>query len=370
MGQALHLVTGFPGLLGTRLVERLAALPGERLVLLVQPPHAAQARQALGDRPGAEVLEGDVAHIHLGLSGAEWRGLTRHLTHAWHLAAKTRLGSDDRLLQSVNLEGTRTVLELCAQAPRLSRLVHFSTAFVSGTRRGVVGEDELEAGQAFHNAYEESKFQAERLVHLARATVPATVLRPSLVIGDSRTGEIDRFEGPYALALALARAPVAMPLPLPEDPQAPLNVVPIDFVLDAAMVIGRHPAAGGRTVHLVDPAPLPARQVYELIARRLGRRLATVPIPQRALEALRRLPLVDRFGGRAGQALHYVDHLASYDTHHLLELLEGSGVRCPPITDYLDRIIEFVQADFARRRQAATTDLPAAGDQPPPVKRR
>jgi nucleoside-diphosphate-sugar epimerase len=254
------------------------------------------------------------------------------------------------------VDGTRGILELCQRAPQLERLVHFSTAFVSGTRTGLVREEELEMGQRFNDAYEESKFQAERLVQQARAALPVTVLRPSLIIGDSRTGEIDRFEGPYSLALALAKAPVAVPLPIPEDPQAPLNVVPVDFVLDAALVIGRHPSAAGRTVHLVDPAPLPARQVYELIASRLGRRLTTVPIPLRALATLRLLPLLHRFGGRTAQTFQYVDHLANYDTHHLLELLEGSGVRCPPITDYLDRIIEFVQAHIARSSAAVQAD--------------
>jgi thioester reductase-like protein len=365
MGERLHLVTGYPGLLGTQLVERLAATPAARLVLLVQAHHLAVARDALRGRPNVEVLEGDVAHIHLGLSGAEWRDLTGHLTHVWHLAATTGLGADPRQLRGVNVEGTRSVLELCAQVPGLERLVHFSTAFVSGRRAGVVLEEELEAGQAFHNAYEESKYQAERLVQRARGHLPVTVLRPSLVIGDSRTGEIDRFEGPYALALALANAPVAVPLPLPEDPLAPLNVVPIDFVTEAALVIGQHPAAAGRTVHLVDPAPLPARRVYQLIASRLGRRLATVPIPKRALDALGRLPLLHRLGGRTGQAFHHVDHLASYDTRHLLELLDGSGVRCPPITDYLDRLIEFVQADFARKREAAAPAPPAPVDPTP-----
>jgi nucleoside-diphosphate-sugar epimerase len=360
MDERLHLVTGFPGLLGKQLVERLAA-SGERLALLVQPPHVEAARAALAGRPGAEVLEGDVTHIHLGLSGAEWRSLSRHLTTAWHLAAKTRLGAEDRLLHQVNVEGTRSLLELCEQAPSLQRLIHFSTAFVSGTRTGPVLEEELEAGQQFHNAYEESKYQAERLVRRAAAALPVTVLRPSLVIGDSRTGEIDRFEGPYALAMALINAPVAMPLPLPEDPQAPLNVVPIDFVIDAALVIGRHPAAAGRTVHLVDPDPLPARAVYELIANRLGRRLSTVPVPQRALAALRRLPVLHRFGRRTAQAFTYVDHLARYDTRTLLELLGASGVRCPPITAYLDRLIEFVQASLARQ-QALVEAAP-----PPPA---
>lgn len=364
MGERLHLVTGATGLLGSKLVERLAALPGQRLVLLVQPPHAATARQAMRDRPGVEVMEGDVTHIHLGLSGAEWRALTRHLSHAWHLAALGRTGADDRLLRRVNVDGTRGVLELCAQATRLERLVHFSTAFVSGARAGPVLEEELEAGQEFHNAYEESKFEAERLIRRSLGALPATVLRPSLVIGDSRTGEIDRFEGPYSLALALAEAPLAVPLPLPEDPQAPLNVVPIDFVVDAALVIGLHPSAAGRTVHVVDPAPLPARRVYELIASRLGRRLASVPIPQRALATLRRLPLVDRIGGRTAQALQYVDHLANYDTRHLLQLLEGSGVGCPPITEYLDRIIDFVQAHLARKRAAEEPRSAVPGEPP------
>jgi thioester reductase-like protein len=365
MSERLHLVTGYPGLLGRQLVERLAARPGERLVLLVQPTHAAAARQALRDRPGVEVLEGDVAHMHLGLSGSEWRSLGGHLTHLWHLAAQTRLDADDRLLRSVNVDGTRSVLELGAQAPLLSRLVHFSTAFVSGTRAGLVREEELEAGQGFNNAYEESKYQAERLVRRASATLPITVLRPSLVIGDSRIGQLDRFEGPYALALALASAPLAMPLPLPGDPQAPLHVVPIDFAIDAALVLGLHPGAAGRTVHLVDPAPLPARRVYKQIAERLGRRLATVNVPQRALAALRSLPLLQRLGGRAAQAFPYVGHVASYDTRGQLELLEGSGVRCPPVDDYLDRIVEFVQASLAPKAEADGAGVAGPPGRPP-----
>jgi len=115
------------------------------------------------------------------------------------------------------------------------------------------------------------------------------------------------------------------------------------------------------------PAPLPAPRVYELIANRLGRRLASVPIPQRALATLRRLPLVDRIGGRTAQALQYVDHLANYDTRHLLELLDGSGVRCPPITEYLDRVIDFVQAHLARKREAEATKAAAPSEPPAPA---
>jgi thioester reductase-like protein len=348
----VHFVTGYPGFIGKRLVHRLAARQGKdaRLVLLVQPKDARAAAGALADAGvQAELLEGDVQQMHLGLSGEEFKALARDVTDVWHLAARTSeaAGTD---LRAVNVEGTRNVLDLAAAAPLLRRLNHFSTAFVSGDRAGVILEDELAAGQRFHDRYEETKFQAELLVRRAQADLPATIYRPSIVVGDSRTGEIDRFEGPYALAILLVASPLAVPLPLPADAVAPLNVVPVDFVVEASLAIAESPAAAGRTVHVVDPAPLSARRVYEMIAARAGKKLPPVSVPARLFEALLALPLVERLarGHRPGVA--YVNQLAIYNCRNLLELLDGTGIHCPPITSYLDRLIEFVQATFARRR--------------------
>lgn len=350
------LVTGYPGFIGRRLVRRLAEDPRgreARLVLLVQPKHAERARAelaSLGARE-AEVLEGDVSQMHLGLSGGEYKRLAAELTHLWHLAAVSDLKAEREVIRSVNVEGTRNVLELARAAPRLERLNHFSTAYVSGDRVGVILEDELEMGQGFRNAYEESKYQAEVLVRRARA-VPATVYRPGIVVGDSRTGEIDRFEGPYYLAILLVTSPLAVPLPLPGNGVAPLNVVPVDFVVEAALSISRNPGAAGKTVHVVDPSPLSARRVYELIAERVRRRLPPVTIPHRAVEALLSLPVLERFYRTERAAIAAVNHLALYNCRNLLSLLEGTGIRCPPITGYLDRLIEFVRAEFERRRRA------------------
>lgn len=363
MGERVHLVTGYPGFLGRRLVRRLLTDPAERprrLVCLVQPRHAQAARADLAQLPApeAELVEGDITHMHLGLSGAEWRALAEEVTDVWHLAAKTRLGAGAAELRRVNVDGTRNVIELARAARRLSRLSHFSTAFVSGTRVGVILEDELTVGQRFHNAYEETKYQAELLVRRAQSELPATVLRPSVVVGDSRTGEIDRFDGPYALAILLVASPLAVPLPLPGDAVAPLNVVPVDFVVDAAVAIARHPAGAGRTVHLVDPAPMSARRVYELIAARAGKKLPSVSVPHRAFQALLQLPLLERLSRTHRPAIEYVNHLAIYNCRTLLDLLDGSGIRCPPIASYLDRLIEFVQASFARRREAELAGEP------------
>jgi thioester reductase-like protein len=367
--ERVHFVTGYPGFIGKRLVRRLvedAARDGARLVLLVQSKNAGAAAQDLGalGAEHAEIVEGDVEQMHLGLSGTEWKALARDVTDVWHLAARTWLAAPVPELRRVNVEGTRNVLELAQAARRLSRLNHVSTAYVSGDRIGVILEEELAMGQRFHNPYEETKYQAELLVRRAQAELPATVYRPSIVVGDSRTGEIDRFEGPYALAILLVASPLAVPLPLPGNALAPLNVVPVNFVVDALVSIGANPKAVGRTVHVVDPAPLSARRVYEMIAARAGKKLPPVSVPARAFQALLQLPLLERLSRTHRPAIDYVSHLAIYNCRNQLELLDGTGIACPPITSYLDRLIEFVTATFARRREAELAEVAGALDDP------
>jgi nucleoside-diphosphate-sugar epimerase len=365
-------VTGYPGFIGKRLVRRLVeeGRGDARLVLLVQPKVASQAAAELRQQgsPGVELVEGDVVRMHLGLSGPEFKRLRAEATEIWHLAAVSYLGAERELFQRVNVEGTRNVLELARSCPRLERLNHFSTAWVSGDRVGVILEEELEMGQGFHNPYEESKYRAEALVRRAQSEIPATIYRPSIVVGDSRTGEIDRFEGPYYLAILLVTSPLAVPLPLPGDGVAPLNVVPVDFLVDAVLSISRNPEGIGKTVHVVDPAPLSARRVYEMIAERANKRLPPVSIPHRAVEALLSLPVLERLYRPQRAAIAQVNHLVMYNCHNLLNLLDGTGIRCPPITGYLDRLIEFVRAEFERRRQAeAQAQLEDPLDPGPPA---
>ena len=107
----------------------------------------------------------------------------------------------------------------------------------------------------------------------------------------------------------------------------------------------------GRTVHVVDPSPLSARRVYEMIADRAGKKLPPLSVPSRLFQAVLQLPLLERLSRTHRPAIEYVNHLAIYNCRNLLELLDGTGIQCPPITSYLDRLIEFVQATYARRRE-------------------
>ncbi len=357
------LVTGYPGYIGKRLAARIAE--GERnadIYLLVQPKFLRDARRYAAALPQGRgnrlhLLSGDIVDMHLGLSGTEYREMVGRLTQVFHLAAISFLGVDASTMTRVNVEGTRNVLELCRDAKQLARLNHFSTVFVAGDRVGVISEDELEAGQRFRNPYEQSKFEAEKLVQRAMGSLPITVYRPGVVIGDSQTGEIDRFEGPYYLAIQLAVSPLHVPLPLPPNADWPLNVVPADFVVEATYALSRDPRAVGRTFHLVDPSPMSTRRLYELLAQRTQRKVRSFPaVPAKTTDALMRLPGLERLLRRPRTTLEYGNQMVFYRCANTLELLDGTGIRCPPPSAYLDTLIRFVRETASRRRDEKLED--------------
>jgi nucleoside-diphosphate-sugar epimerase len=346
------LVTGYPGFIGKRLVEHLAQEGKGRIYALVQPRLLEEARALAARVRGAEVevLAGDVTDLHLGLSGEEVERVAGSVTRIFHLAAMNQLTVSRDVAWRVNVDGTRNVLELARECRRLERLVHFSTCHVAGSREGVIAEDELDQGQEFRNGWEETKFHAEKAAVRASGSLPVTIVRPSTVVGDSRTGEIDRFEGPYVLGILLVASPLVVPLPLPGGGIAPLNVVPVDFVVRAAVHLSVDPRARGQTFHLVDPSPMSVARVYQLIAERANRRIPKLTLPARAAEAVLRLPLLERVTRPQRAALGYINQLAWFTSASALELLEGTGIRCPRLSTYLDTLIAYVREDYARRQ--------------------
>jgi nucleoside-diphosphate-sugar epimerase len=232
------LLTGFPTtFLATRVLGALLATdPQRQLRCVVQPKFRDRAEERLRALPAEQrgrvrILEGDASHMDLGLSGHEFNELAKEVHVIHHCAAVTYLGVQRRVAEGANVDGAREVIELAEQAPQLRRLVHWSTALVSGARRGYVHESELDAAAGFRNVIEETRFRAEGIVRGAMGRVPTTILRPSIVVGDATTGEIDRFDGPYLLVLLMLNAPMDLRIPLPGRGDIPLNVVPVDYVV-------------------------------------------------------------------------------------------------------------------------------------------
>jgi thioester reductase-like protein len=351
-----YFVTGFPDFLTKRLIQQIARSDRRgRLSLLVQPKFQKEAEDFVSGlgRPDLELFLGDVVDMHFGLSGDEYQRLCGHATDVFHLAAISNLGAPKDLIWRVNVEGTRNALELARDCSHLQRFNHFSTCYVSGDRVGVIAEDELDRGQGFRNSFEHTKFQAEKLVQRMSGELPVTIYRPSSLVGDSSTGEIDRFEGPYYLGILLVMSPLVVALPLPGDGVAPLNVVPADYVSAAVWALSRHPRAVGRTFHLVDPNPMSARRAYEMIAERANKRLPRFNLSARAADVMLRLPILEKLARPQRAAISYVNHLAIYNCHNTLELLNGSGIQCPPLATYLDKLMTYVQEYYRKRRIAA-----------------
>lgn len=368
------LVTGFPSsFLARRVVRKLLTTEPEGLVTcVVQAKFGARAEEALreldaSERARIQLIEGDIASMDLGLSGKEFRELAREVEIIHHCAAITYLGADKRTAEHVNVGGTREVVELAEAATQLSRLVLWSTALVSGARRGYVLEDELAAQSGFRNCVEETRFRAERIVREASARVPATVLRPATIVGDSRTGEIDRFEGPYLLVQLLLSAPSDLRIPLPGRGDVPLNLVPVDFVVDAGCAIARDPRSIGRTFHLVDPHPLTTRGVFERIAHEAGRPTPRGSVPTRMAAALLRAPGLDRLARAPRAFLEQLGTEVVYDARNTEELLMNTGLQCPPFETYVGPLVDAVRRQQAARRAQVASELEALPEQEDPL---
>lgn len=351
------LLTGFPSQLARAVAaEVLRSDGGARVVTVVRSKFLDDARAAVDDLPPDQskrvtLVEGDAAAIDLGLSGQEFKTIAREVTRIHHCAQVTYLGVDRKTAEHVNVGGTSEILELALGCDRLECMVFHSTAHVAGDRRGLVLEEDLKAGQSFRSVVEETKARAEKLVRAAMDRVPIAVVRPATIVGDSRTGEVDRFDGPYLLILLVVTSPPDLAIPLPGRGDEPLNLVPIDWVARASVAIGRDPCARGRTFHLVDPEPLTAREVFELVARAGGRRGPRGSIPANLAKALLRAPGIDRIAKSPRALLETLTTAVTYDARNAEELLATTGVgRCPPLESYVDELVEYVQERVRQRR--------------------
>jgi nucleoside-diphosphate-sugar epimerase len=245
--------------------------------------------------------------------------------------------------QRVNVEGTGNVIEFCLGARALERLAYVSTAYVAGRRRGVVYEHELVMGQDFKNHYESTKYQAEVWVREHMDRVPTTILRPAIVVGDSRSGETQKFDGPYFILRAIAAAARAgRAIPHFGKSGAPFNVVPVDFVVDAILTAAADEDAAGATLHLVDLDPLTARELTACLSVEFAGRPPRGSVPPRLAElSLRATPVRHRLGGTPRESIAYLNHPVKFDIRQAEAILTPHGLRPPRFRDYVGPLVAF-----------------------------
>ena len=345
--------TGFPGQLGSELVPRVLLRPGrDEAICLVEPKFVETARdevrQIVADDPSlrgrVRVLAGDITREDLGL------GRTRvskgEITEVYHLAAVYDLGVGRDLATLVNVGGTRNLLAFARSCPRLKRFHYMSTAYVSGRTPGEFTEADLDRGQAFNNWYERTKYLAEVVVRREmRRGFPATIYRPSIVVGESGTGATRKYDGLYFIIRWLLRQPRVAIMPVAgAATQVEFNAVPLDFVAAAVAYLGALPGSEGRVYHLTDPRPLTVAEMLDELARTLRRTLIRPRLPLCAMKAaVDHLPGVSRWVQVPSQVFDYLSHPTRYRSPETTAALEGSGIVVPRFPAYVDRLVEFVR---------------------------
>ena len=260
------LVTGGTGFLGREIVGRLLlSRPNERIGLLVRPAPGVSAadrvarllNELFGQDDAAaytnrvEVIAGDVAEDEFGIGSAEFQSLASRTDEIFHSAATTALNEEISVAQRINIGGTEQVLRLAKQANRSPlnsvRLNHISTAYVAGNSHAIVQPSTLDLSLSFRNAYERTKAEAEALVRDASQDISTCIFRPSIIVGDSVTGETSAFNVIYIPAKLIVKG---FFLRFPALPHIPFDVVPVDYVADAIVYLSGLQHASGTCYHL------------------------------------------------------------------------------------------------------------------------
>jgi long-chain acyl-CoA synthetase len=373
------LLTGATGFVGMEVLARYLERTDRRVYALVRGASESEVTARVqhtllclfgADHPYSRrvvAVRGDITRPGLGL-GSRRDQLAEQVSEVVHGAASVSFEQGLEDLRQINVEGTRRVLEFAKRADArggLRRFSYISTAYVAGEHTGCFSEDDLDVGQRFRNAYEQSKFEAERLATRARGRLPVTVLRPSIIVGERDSGWTQSFNVLYWPLRAFSRGAY---LALPARRDAPVDVVPVDYVADAIFALGQAPEAEGVTYHLTAGRNVTSvGELVELAAayfKRRAPRLISPSVYRRVVHPLLLGATRDERGRRALSRSEvffpYFEMAVTYDDRRSRVALRGTGIAPTPLPHYFDQLVEFaLAAEWGRR------PIPRAGLVPP-----
>ena len=365
MGYMRYVVTGGTGFIGCRVVSRLldGRTDAEVWVLVRRQSLGRFERLAVAWGERAKPLVGDLTE--LGLSDEVIAELG-HVDHVVHCAAVYDITAGEAEQRSANVDGTRAVIEL---ARRLDATFHhMSSIAVAGDFAGEYTEDDFDVGQQLPTPYHQTKFEAELLVRSAPG-LRYRIYRPAVVVGDSRTGEMDKIDGPYyffGVLAKLAVLPSFTPILLPDTGRT--NIVPVDYVADALVALMHADGAAswdGRTFHLTAPKTIGLRGIYRGIADAAGLPPVRGSLPRSAAtpvlkvrgraKALRNMAATQL--GIPAEIFDVVDLAPTFLSDETRKALHGTGIQVPEFASYAPKLwrywAEHLDPDRARRDDAA-----------------
>jgi NAD(P)-dependent dehydrogenase (short-subunit alcohol dehydrogenase family) len=358
-GTMSYFVTGATGFIGRHLVGNLLKRKGT-VYVLVRKSSQAKLRDLIAeqgwDAERVQAVVGDLLKPKLGVSPAQLKALGGKVKHVFHLAAVYDLAADAESQIGPNVDGTRHAVEF-AEAVGAKLFHHTSSIAVAGYYSGVFREDMFAEAEDLEHPYFRTKHESERIVRES-CSIPYRIYRPAVVIGHSKTGEIDKIDGPYYFFTLIKRLRSALPpwMPTIGIEGGRVNMVPVDFVADAMDHIAHKPGLDGGCFHLTDPAPRRIGEVLNLFARaghapqmtmRLDARMFSfIPAPVRM--ALGNLAPVKRFTGLLlkdlgipRSVLSMINYPTRFDCRETERALKGTGIKVPDLENYAWRLWDY-----------------------------
>jgi long-chain acyl-CoA synthetase len=308
-----------------------------------------------------EAIAADLTKPGLGLRRARRHEIAGRVEQIIHSAASVSFALPLDGARAINLEGTRRMLDLAELAHArggLTRYAHVSTAYIAGDHRGMFHEHDHDVAQAFRNSYEQSKFEAEQLVR-SRRELPTTILRPSIVVGDRRSGWTAAFNVLYWPLRGLARG---LYQAVPAIPTAPVDAVSIDFVADAIYALCQSDTGIGQSYHIT--AGRHASSVGELVefaSRYFKRPPPHLLAPAEFAEYSKSLTGVQR--SALSQSAVYFPYFAcrtEFDNREARARLEPAGIAVSPLVVYLERLLDFATLTRWGKRPVSRIEALAA----------
>ena len=366
------LITGATGFVGMEVMERYLERSDRKIITLIRAKDDAAARERLdavlqnlfgrgGERHAARVkaVAADMTLPGLGISRFRRERLAAETTTVIHSAASVSFALPLDEARAINYDGTRRMLEfaeLAQSSGGLRRYGHISTAYVAGTHQGAFAECDLECGQHFHNSYEQSKYESEQLIR-SHTDLPYTILRPSIVVGDRRSGWTACFNVLYFPLRAFSRG--LFPV-LPVMPGATCDVVSIDYVADAIHELCECPLATGETYHLTaGKSASTISEIAQLASRYFRRPLPMVLTPEQF--AVHSFTESQRAAIEGSSAYFpYLSMSAVFDETRTRERLAEAGIEVTPLRDYMERLLDFATRSRWGKRPVSRVEALAA----------